>query len=203
MVAHGPSGVPSRPGVRLGDDVEQLKRLQIAVYNANAYQRRVAAKGAAGGAQPMTRPHGPPDRGAQAFARGAARCLSQVHGRSAQAVARGAAHRASHLLNRGAQASAQADACGDAMLSQQEKSTWQMSRHSKLYQLHLHRGKATQEPESLSDECSAGRVGRANVMRLDSRVRVTYAAATPAVRAYASTVKKMPFEKSPACARTL
>jgi hypothetical protein len=40
MVACGPSGVPSRPGVRLGDDVEQLKRLQIAVQNASAYQRQ-------------------------------------------------------------------------------------------------------------------------------------------------------------------
>jgi hypothetical protein len=49
MVAHGSSGVTSRPGVRPGYDAERLKRLQIAVHNATAYQRRVAAKGAAGG----------------------------------------------------------------------------------------------------------------------------------------------------------
>jgi hypothetical protein len=48
MVAHGPSGVPSRPGVRLGDDAGWLKRLKIAVHNTRAYQRRVAAKRAAG-----------------------------------------------------------------------------------------------------------------------------------------------------------
>ena len=53
-MVHGPSGVPSRPGSR--DDVEQLKR----AHNASAYKRRMAAKGAAGGAQHMTRPRGPP-----------------------------------------------------------------------------------------------------------------------------------------------
>jgi hypothetical protein len=53
-MVHGPSGVPSRPGDC--DDLERLKRLQ----NASAYQRRVAAKGAAGGAQLVTRPRGPP-----------------------------------------------------------------------------------------------------------------------------------------------
>jgi hypothetical protein len=56
MVVPGPSGVPSRPGVRLGDDVKRLKRLKIEVHSANAYRRRVAAKGAAGGARPMARP---------------------------------------------------------------------------------------------------------------------------------------------------
>jgi hypothetical protein len=60
MVAHGPCGVPSRPGVRLGEQIERLKRSQISAHNANAYQRRVAAKGACGGAQPVTRPRGPP-----------------------------------------------------------------------------------------------------------------------------------------------
>jgi hypothetical protein len=55
MVVHGPSKVTTRPGVRLGDDAERLKRLQIAVHNANAHLRRMAAKGAAGGAQPMAR----------------------------------------------------------------------------------------------------------------------------------------------------
>jgi hypothetical protein len=49
-VAHGPSEISSRPGVRPGDDAERLKRLQSAVHNAYAYRRRVAAKGAAGGA---------------------------------------------------------------------------------------------------------------------------------------------------------
>ena len=49
-----PSGVPCRPGER--DDAERIKRTR----NASAYKRRVAAKGAAGGAQPMTRPRGPP-----------------------------------------------------------------------------------------------------------------------------------------------
>jgi hypothetical protein len=59
MVAHGSSGFPSRPGNRPCGDVERLKKLQIAVNNASAYQRRVAAKGAAGGAQPLARPRGP------------------------------------------------------------------------------------------------------------------------------------------------
>jgi hypothetical protein len=54
MVARGPSVVPSRPGGR--GDLERLKRFQIAVHNASACacQRRVAAKGAAGGAQPAS-----------------------------------------------------------------------------------------------------------------------------------------------------
>jgi hypothetical protein len=60
MATHGPSGVPSRPGVRLGDEVERFRRSKIVAHNANAYQRRVAAKGACEGAQPMTRPSGPP-----------------------------------------------------------------------------------------------------------------------------------------------
>jgi hypothetical protein len=60
MLTHGPSGVPSRPGVRLGDEVIRLRRSQIAAHNTNAYRRRVAAKGACGGAQPVTRPRGPP-----------------------------------------------------------------------------------------------------------------------------------------------
>jgi hypothetical protein len=42
MVTHGPSGVPSRLGLRLGDQVERFKRSKIVAYNANAYQRRVA-----------------------------------------------------------------------------------------------------------------------------------------------------------------
>jgi hypothetical protein len=60
MVTHGPSGVPSRPGIRLGNEVERPKMSQIAAHNANAYRRRVAAKGACGGAHPVTRPCGPP-----------------------------------------------------------------------------------------------------------------------------------------------
>jgi hypothetical protein len=44
MVTHGSSGVPSRSGVQLGDEVERPKRSQIAAHNANAYQLRVAAK---------------------------------------------------------------------------------------------------------------------------------------------------------------
>jgi hypothetical protein len=60
MVARGPNKVPSRPGVRPGDDAERPQGLQLAVHNACVYQRRVAAKGAAGGAQLTTRPRGPP-----------------------------------------------------------------------------------------------------------------------------------------------
>jgi hypothetical protein len=63
-----------------------------------------------------------------------------------------------------------------------------MSRQSKYYQRHLNRGKITHGHESLSDEGSAGRKGRAYVMRVDNRARLTSAAATPAVRADASTV---------------
>jgi hypothetical protein len=74
--------------------------------------------------------------------------------------------------------------------SQQEKNTRQMSRQSNYYQLHLDRGKVTRDPESLSDAGSAEREGRAQVMRVDDRARITYAEATPAVRAHASTVKK-------------
>ena len=59
MATHGPGVVPSRPGVRLGEKVERFET-QIALYNASAYQRRVAAKGACGGAQPVVRPRGPP-----------------------------------------------------------------------------------------------------------------------------------------------
>jgi hypothetical protein len=40
MMAHGPSGVPSRPLVRPCGDFERLKRLQIAFHNASAYHRR-------------------------------------------------------------------------------------------------------------------------------------------------------------------
>jgi hypothetical protein len=57
-----------------------------------------------------------------------------------------------------------------------------MSRQSKSHQLHLHRGKVTHEPESLSDTGSAEREGRAYVKRVDNRAKVTCAAATPAVR---------------------
>ena len=57
-----------------------------------------------------------------------------------------------------------------------------MSRRSEYYLLHLHRGKVTHEPESRSDAGSAGREGRAYVMRIDDRARVTLAAATLAVR---------------------
>jgi hypothetical protein len=63
MVTHGTSGVPSRPGVRLDKNAERLMRLKIAAHNANAYQRRVASKGACGGAQPVARPRGPPVTG--------------------------------------------------------------------------------------------------------------------------------------------
>ena len=63
MVARGPSVVPSRPGGR--GDLERLKRFQIAVHNASACacQRRVAAKGAAGSAQPVRLSRGPPVTG--------------------------------------------------------------------------------------------------------------------------------------------
>jgi hypothetical protein len=54
--------------------------------------------------------------GAQASARGAARCLSQVLDRVAQAAFRGAARLASQVLDRGIQAVAR----GAAALSQQE-----------------------------------------------------------------------------------
>jgi hypothetical protein len=60
MVTHWPSGIPSRPVVRLSSGIELLKRFQSAAHNARAYQRWVASKGAAGGAQPATRPCGPP-----------------------------------------------------------------------------------------------------------------------------------------------
>jgi hypothetical protein len=60
MATYGPSGVPSRPGVRLGDEVERFRRSKIAAHNANAYQRRVSVKGACEGAQPLTRPSGSP-----------------------------------------------------------------------------------------------------------------------------------------------
>jgi hypothetical protein len=61
MVAHGPGGVPSRPGGR--DHAERLKRLQIVVHKASTHQRRVAAEVAAWGAQPVTRPRRPPVTG--------------------------------------------------------------------------------------------------------------------------------------------
>ena len=64
------------------------------------------------------------DRVAQAAARGAVPCASQVLDRCATAVLRGAARGASHVLGRGTQAGAWAIACGDAMLSHQEKNTW-------------------------------------------------------------------------------
>jgi hypothetical protein len=57
------SFVPSRPGYRPSNHVERLKRLQLAIHDTNTYQRRVAAKGAAAGAQPMTRLRGPPMTG--------------------------------------------------------------------------------------------------------------------------------------------
>jgi hypothetical protein len=57
-VTHRPNGVPSRPGGRLRNEVERFKRSQIAAHNANAYRRRVAAKGACEGAKPVTRPRG-------------------------------------------------------------------------------------------------------------------------------------------------
>jgi hypothetical protein len=61
----------------------------------------------------------------------------------------------------------------------------QMNRQSKCYRFHLYIGKVTYGPDSLSDADLAGREGRAYVMRVDYRVRVTYGAATPAVRARA------------------
>jgi hypothetical protein len=65
-----------------------------------------------------------------------------------------------------------------------------MSKKSKYYKLHLHRSTVTYEPKSLSDAGSAEREGWAYVIRVDNCSRVTYAAATPAVRPHASTVKK-------------
>jgi hypothetical protein len=67
-------------------------------------------------------------RGAEASARGAVPCVSQVLGRVPEAVARSAARFASHLRDRGVQVSIQTVACGDVTLSQQEKNTRQMSR---------------------------------------------------------------------------
>jgi hypothetical protein len=72
------------------------------------------------------------NRGAEAAARGAVPCASQVLDPGAKAVARGAARCASHVLGRGAQPGAQAAACGGAMLSQQEKNSRQMSRRADL-----------------------------------------------------------------------
>jgi|AntAceMinimDraft_5_1070358.scaffolds.fasta_scaffold118960_2 hypothetical protein len=57
--------------------------------------------------------------------------------------------------------------------------------------------------EVYSDGGLAGREGRAFVIRVDNRTRVTYAVVTSAVRAQASKVKRMPFEKSPAHADAL
>jgi hypothetical protein len=70
------------------------------------------------------------DRGAQADARGS--CLSLVLDRGAEAYACGAARCASQVLDRGVQAGGQTEARGNAALSQQEKSTWQMSRGTEL-----------------------------------------------------------------------
>jgi hypothetical protein len=58
------------------------------------------------------------DRGAQAVARGTARCLSQVLHRGAQAAARGGVRCASQVIDRGTQAAARST----ATLPQQEKS---------------------------------------------------------------------------------
>jgi hypothetical protein len=57
------------------------------------------------------------NRGAQAVARGGARCASQVLDRGAKAVARGAAHCASQVLDRGDRAATR----GAATLSQQKE----------------------------------------------------------------------------------
>jgi phage-related tail fiber protein len=65
-----------------------------------------------------------------------------------------------------------------------------MSWQSKYNQLYLRRGKVTHEPNYLSDAGSAEREERANVIRVDDRARVTYAAATPAVRVHVSMAKK-------------
>jgi hypothetical protein len=143
---------------------------------------------------PATIASGP--RGAQAAARKAVPEAPQVLDRDAEAIARGTARCAparTSLLYPGRYATQ----------SQQEKNTQQMSRQSKYYQLHLHRGKVTHEPESLSDAGPAGTVGRAYVMRIDNRARVTDATATPAVQAHAFTVKSVPLDKSPAHANAL
>jgi hypothetical protein len=60
MVPHAPSGVLSRSGVRLGDEVERPKRSKIAAHNANDYQRRVAAsdRGSSGGCEPAASERG-------------------------------------------------------------------------------------------------------------------------------------------------
>jgi hypothetical protein len=60
------SSAVSGPGLRaqfLEQLVERFRWLQIAAYNAIVYKRRVAAKGAYGGAKPVTRPGGPPVTG--------------------------------------------------------------------------------------------------------------------------------------------
>jgi hypothetical protein len=65
-----------------------------------------------------------------------------------------------------------------------------MSRQSKKFPQNLQRGKVTHEPGSLSGADSAGREGRAYVIRVDDRARVTNAAATLALRAHDFTFKK-------------
>ena len=62
------------------------------------------------------------------------------------------------------------------------------------------RGKVTHEPGSFSGAGSAKREGRAYVIHVDNRARVTYAAATTTVRAHDSTVKKDAVLKVPRCA---
>jgi hypothetical protein len=69
------------------------------------------------------------DRGAQAAARGAARCLSQVLDRGAQALARGAARCAPQVLDRVSQAAAR----GAATLPQQKKSNSKNIQRSRIY----------------------------------------------------------------------
>jgi hypothetical protein len=69
-----------------------------------------------------------------------------------------------------------------------------MSRQGKYYQLHLNRGKVPHEPESLSEAGSAGKKGRVYVVRINNRAKVTYAAATPAVRAKVSKTTRVPFK---------
>jgi hypothetical protein len=81
------------------------------------------------------------DRGAQADARSASRCLSQVLDHGAQAVTRGAARSASLVLDLGSQAVTH----GVATLSQHEKKKLGkcLAEQGKYYRLYLKSGKLT------------------------------------------------------------
>jgi hypothetical protein len=72
----------------------------------------------------------------------------------------------------------------DAAAAEEEHPAYEQWTRVNIKSLNLLREKVTREPDSLSDTGSAEREGRAYVMRVDHRARVTYSAATPAVRAH-------------------